>query len=527
MRQYMPYPSIEEMKRGLRRWQAKHPQRLKVQSVGKTLAGRDVLLCKVTDASVDDVDKQVVLITTTHGGREYNSSTSALHLVKWLIGNSPLARETRRRQIVLVMPACAPDAYAEKRYPGVMPDDETTIKGEGNPCLSYWSWTGVMRPDINPEAVAIAKVMDRYMPDVHADLHGFPEADAFMPESTGISWGSGLSRCHNPEVIQRMNIAADRQGFGLRVTDGEFSAGAVRVTAPINVPYRPDSLRKRDHQQLDKDIPGHHFFMRPANISSCTFSYHRYHALSFTMEIGYEQSALARLQGLLEIGNQVWYSEYFHGYPTNHMGNGLLVALAGWGATAAERRRSRVELWSKFGQFCFGYANPPQRGELIAMCATTPQGAKRFLNIRRKVTEEDRQAPAGYPGLLADLLPRIKRDRHFDYASIESAFNRSPVKKYICFSPSGTNDGDAGAVRNGLAIRMFIPDINAAIEQVMLDGRPLAASATDGYLVWSGSGKTVQVNIPPRAVREFHVVTCRYAQSRIYPYGFSEGDWRL
>ena len=523
-RPYLNYPSIAQMKAGLKRWQKRFPKRIKVTRCAKTLNGRDLLLADITDHRLSDEDKQIVLITCTHAGREVNSTTSALHLIKWLIGNSDLASTCRRKQRVLVLPACAPDAYEQDRYPGMKPDDVTRVRGEGNPCMTYWTWTGVMRPDINPEAVAIAKLIERYPPDVHVDLHGFPHRNAYMAESTGISWGSGISRCHKPQIVQLINEAADAAGFSLGNTDGENSAGAVRVTAPIRVPYRPRNLTVQDRASLDRNIPGHHFFLRPPNINATTYSYHRTHALALTMEIGFEQSAVVRLQKLLEIGNQRWPTEYYDGYPTNHMSNGLLVAVAAWGETERQRRRSRVELWSKFDQICFGYPQMPQRGELIGVVSTTTGGARNFFGVKSKRQEESRQAPGGYGDRFEVLLSRLRGHRRFNLKQITEFIGASAVEQYHCFSASAVTRRRCEPLRHGLGFRLFLPDGGAKVRQVHLDGHRLSKSTTDGYLAWAGSGTTVQVNIPPRKVKDFHIVPCRYQQSRIWPDGFCNQD---
>ena len=117
------------------------------------------------------------------------------------------------------------------------------------------------------------------------------------------------------------------------------------------------------------------------------------------MEIGIEQCALAQLKKLMEIGNQRWITEYYPGYPVNVMGYGQLAALSGYGKNAQERRRSRVEIWQKFGQFAVGYGNPPNRGDLIALVVTNSRGATYMFPDNKggkQMSEPNRNSPATY-----------------------------------------------------------------------------------------------------------------------------------
>ncbi|MHA1573542.1 MAG: M14 family zinc carboxypeptidase, partial [Alphaproteobacteria bacterium] len=248
-------PTVKEMEQGLARWQKRYPEALRVESVGKTPGGRDVLLCRITDFAVPDDDKQVVLLTSCHGAMEKNAVTSLLHLIKWLISSDPVAREVRKRQIVLVMPCNNPDGYE---------------KGQRlRDVYMCWDWNGVTDRKRHPEAAILQRVIDAYRQEVHVDLHGFSLAEQMMWESTAISWGAaGYGRSYLPEIPTLMNEAAERAGF--LITMGEQSEGKLLATAPV---------------------PGadEHFYLRRGAVNDCVYSYHQYHTWAFTMEIGFEQ----------------------------------------------------------------------------------------------------------------------------------------------------------------------------------------------------------------------------------------------
>lgn len=515
-RPVVPHPSIAQMRRGLEGWQARFPDRLTLTVPTRSQNGLDVLLARVTDAGIPDEDKQVVLLTCTHAGRELNSTTSVLHFLRWLLGASDLARETRRRQIVYALPAACPEAY-----------EDVSAPKPGNPCMGYWSWQGVLRPDLNPEAVAIAELIERERPEVHVDLHGFPEVDGTMPESTGISWASGIARPHARRVAELMADAADAAGFGVRASEGEAAGGLALTTGPLAVPYRPSTIAEEDHAQLAPELATHHFLHRPPNIPAPVFSYHRVHALAMIMEVGYEQSAVVQLQRLMRVGHERWCTEPEPGYPVNSMGHGLSVAVAAYGETAARRRASRVELWRRLGQIAMGYGNVATRGALTAVFALTPEGGERYLELQARPFDPCEPSPAVAMVTFADLLPRLANAGGFDEPAIRALLERDPVPPCWCFYAPNWPGPEVGPIEHGVGLRLFIPYARARVEQVLLDGRPLPESTTEGWSAWTGSGTIVQANLPPGAVADFHVVQVRYDPGEERPCGFTASDWQL
>lgn len=517
MRPVVDHPHLPEMKKGLKAWQKRFPRRIKVSVCGRSLQGRELFLCQITDFKRSDKDKQVVLITCTDSGAELNATTSCLHLVKWLIGDSPLAKETRKKQIVLAVPVCTPDAYTDVRRP-------KRNSGEGHPNHGYWSWKGVLCPGKNPEALAIAKIMERFKPDVHVDMHGLREKDASMGESTGLVGGGGLCRAYIPEIPALMNKAADQAGFGVAATDAGPSAGMIMTDASRDsLPGHAPDVLKKDLSRLSYDLAAHHFYFQPPQISSCVYSYHKYHALSFVMEIGFEQSALVRMRMLFEIGNQRWPTEYYPGYPVNQIGDGC-VKLAAWGMSSMERRRSRVEIWSKYNQFCHGHGQPLGRDDLIACCATTPVGAREFLGFGRRTMKKNIR----FVEPIDALLKRMNGKPGYDVDRIAAFVRKSPVERCLYFNPGeGKLPKSFKPVKHGLGIRLCIPYAHAKIKRVLLDGYSLKKSKTFGYVSWRGSGTIVQVNIPPGKVRDFHVILCGYDPGEFRPSGFRPEDWIL
>ena len=131
------------------------------------------------------------------------------------------------------------------------------------------------------------------------------------------------------------------------------------------------------------------------------------------------------------------------------------MSVAAWGATAAQRRRSRVELWRCSGQLCYGLVEPqPAAGKMAAVCATSQEGVTRWLG----------------DGALADVLTRLARHPRIDASSLERFFSGSIMQSFR--SPARMSDSQgyggltiaAGSttgpcvgdqpIRHGLAMRM-------------------------------------------------------------------------
>ena len=149
--------TADEYEATIRYWQKKHPRNLTAEVPGKTREGESLYLLKITDPDVSDDDKQIALITALHAGPERSGTTTSMHLIEWLLSDDPEAVETRRRQIVLIMPIINPYAYFETDrfgtsvgidpYTGSGPQNwdlkTMTFKAakEMRNCKRFWMWS--------------------------------------------------------------------------------------------------------------------------------------------------------------------------------------------------------------------------------------------------------------------------------------------------------------------------------------------------------------------------------------------------
>jgi hypothetical protein len=162
----------DEFEATLRYWRTEHPKWLSYERRGYCADSLPIYVLKVTDSTVPDVDKQICLITSLHGGPERLGCTGALAVTEWLLSDDPEAAETRRRQIVLVMPINNPLAFFHTdRFTNGRGIDPYTGNGKGG---KIWDTAkpALKNEDDAPELAALISVVDQYHPDVHADLHG-------------------------------------------------------------------------------------------------------------------------------------------------------------------------------------------------------------------------------------------------------------------------------------------------------------------------------------------------------------------
>lgn len=472
----LPHPSPEQLEAGLKQWADQHPESIRVEVRGKSKQGRPIVMARVTDYGVPDEDKQVAMLTSCHCATELNAPCGLLRLTKWLIGEDPAAAEIRKNQIVLVVPYSNPDGVAEE--------------GKGSEVYVCWGPDGVTNPKAHPEAVALQRIMDEYMPDLHIDYHGFSRAEQKMWETTAMSWASGLSRCYLQEVPHLIDDAADAEGFFIIRNEG--GSGQIRATC---------------------DIPGanDHFYLRSHRPNITIYPYNTFHTLSFIIEAGFEESIVARTRRALQLGQERYRGERYPGYPTNQVGCWTSMAISAWGETARQRRLSRCELWQKLSQMQFGCAHPEPRGSITAVCATTPAGAEKFLKSAN----------------VDAVVEKLKDDPRFDGKALADVADRIPAVRFGISKYFAKYDGKRPAekIEHGLNLRLIVPYADAEVTEIRLDGHLLEESATDGYQLRGNPGTTVEIAIPPGKVQEFHIASCFYDSPTRRRAGFRPEDW--
>lgn len=461
-------PTFAEMAAQLETWQKQHPAKMRLETPGKSVEGRPVFAAVLTDESAPADEKEHVLLTTTHSGIEKGATVAALEIMKWLLSDDDLARAVLRHQVVILMPACNPDGFVKPAFTNV----------HGHDAYMDWNTNGPMSPQQMPEAAAMQAVMDRWQPEVFSDIHGndfsFPGYIHFEGHVSNPSL-----RSYEPEVERLMDEAALAAGF-------------------------PTHRGESDEQRLYiGPLPGlraEKLARKKPRYFAGTYCYDHFHSLTLATENAWPQSALARQQRLLQIGNEVWPGEKHAGYPVRSIATHGHSIVA-YGNTAAERRASRVELWNKQAQIVQGFTNPQFEGFICHAVATTPAAAAKWLG----------------DGTLKGLRTAIENNPRIDAAAVLAELKNHPDGKgqwgdeaKLSLIKPATSKTTPTAIEHGLAIRLRIPYAKSTLQTVRINGHEWSQ---DRFETWVARGyRYLQINLPPDQLKtdDVFIITCRY-----------------
>lgn len=502
--------TLDEYKATLVYWESRHKDILKVEKRGMSVDGLPIYLLRITAPEISDDDKQVALITALHGGPERSGSTTALHIAEWLLGNSPEAVETRRKQIVLIMPIPNPHAFFVMDQfgngQGIDPygsatTDNSSGKRGWNAGVKLWdlSTLAFNVPEKAPEIVAVKSVVDEYQPELHTDLHGvglqeFPVAQLsdrripngiIMVENSGMAYSNIALRPWDPRVLEVISAAAREKGYG---TD------------------RPEADAQRLFFSPAYDVLKEKYWNGGASFYTAHYGYAKHHTMIAASEIAWEESGLVRTRALLGIGNGTWLDERVPGYPVNRVAVFPNHFVTSFGQNASARRRSRVELWSKQGGFSLGQLYPSIEGMDTFVCAVNSDGASK-LDSNLQLFLEKLQ---GVPYVKAETIVKI--------------CNAIPAFIKLAFSSRGIDTAEANtSISNGIGFRLRLSYLKPELLDVRVNGHLLQQSAIDGYECWYADGYTqVQINVPPEKARDLDlfIITCVYKPDVQRAYGW-------
>ena len=488
--------TLDEYRATVEDWQKRHPKILQAEVVERSAEGHPVYLLKITDSSISDEDKQVALITAMHGGAERSGSTTALHLAEWLLGDDPEAAETRRRQILLVMPIIDPYAFFE----GLRSRNSAGIRSYQGGGAENWDLETLTyrKLDQAPEIRAFLGVVDRYQPDAYVDLHG-TGLQSYPEEKVGDG-----KRYQGQTMFEVTGSAYSN--FTLRPWDWRISEAMIQAGLEAGYPSdRYEADAQRGFWVPGLEVLADRLWTGRPLFYTAQYAYIRYHTLLTVLEIGWEQSGVARVKGLLRLGNRPWQGEPYSGYPVDRVKSYVGHFVTSWGGTARERRRSRVELWHKQAGFTQAILYPQTDGRDTYVVAVDGEAAailddepKLFLSNLGRLSYVDRKAVESFAAMGPEVLMSISKARG--------------------------RGGSGGLVQNGLGFRLRLPYRNPELLDVRLNGHLLEKSAHDGYQSWYGNGFTqLQVHVPPEKSRKtsLFIVTVGYIPDEKREYGWT------
>ena len=352
-------------------------------------------------------------------------------------------------------------------------------------------------PNRTPELAAFLGIMDEYKPEMHMDLHG-TGLQAFPDDTMGDRTMKQGQTMFEVSACSYSNCGV--RPWDPRVTDAMVKAG-------IEAGYGSDRA-EADAQRCFYN-PDHKFFSnrlwnapRPDRFRTMFYSYMKYHTMISTTEIGWEESGVARVRGILALGNKPWVDEKFSGYPVTRVRYRAGRFVTAYGENATQRRASRAELFPKQVNFADGMLYPEFEGRATYICAVTPKGMSALDDDPKRFVEKLRDLPDVNADVIAKFVSLGPEHR-------QSASPRALEK--------------AAPIRNGLGFRLRLPHRDPEMLHLALNGHALKPSATDGYEAWYAEGYTqVQIHIPPEKTKklDIYVITCAYKPREKRTYGW-------
>ncbi len=478
--------TLKQYNATLKYWQKKHPEILSVERIGVSASGMKIHLLKITDPDVPDADKQVALITSLHGGPERSGTNTILHLTEWLLGQSDQAKQTRRHQIVLLVPIINPEAFfITDRFLNVNKIDPYTGGGITNWDLKSMSYRKL---DEAPEIKAILQVIDRFQPEIHADMHG-TGLQEFSDEQLGDHTQYQGNTMFEVSGSAYSNYAL--RPWDWRVTEAIIAAG-------IEAGYGSDRFEadaQRGYWGPGMNPIAKKLWVGRPNFYTAQYGYMKYHTMISAFEVGWEESGLARIKGLLNIGNRRWQNEPYKGYPVNRIASFVGHYVMASGDNAEKRRASRVELWNNQHRFSQAILYPQTDGRETYIVATN-QAAGELLNSDKAV-----------------FLDNIQHISGMNHQAVKAFFDFGPEIKLAVSAGEKQTEQKAVSLKESIAFRLRIPYRNPKIVDLRLNGHLLKKSVRNGYSSWYANGYTqLQITVDAKKAAEtsLYIITCAY-----------------
>ena len=492
----------EEYAGTLAHWRKAFPKVAVLESRGMSGQNMPVYLLKITDPAVESTDKQVCLVTTLHSGPERTGTTGAMAFAEWCLSDDPLAVETRKKQVVLIMPCINPLAmFYTDRFRNEHGIDPYTGTGRVGKIWDVKSLS-LIKPEEAPELAAVLSVIDEYKPEVHADLHG-TGLQEYAPDQLG-----SRQMYHGQIMTEVTGVAYSN--YALRPWDWRVTEAMIAAGKEAGFPSdRSEADAQRTFWGPELAPLGKKLWHGSPLFYSAHYGYAKYHTMVITQEVAWEQSLVARMKGLLKIGNNAWLDEHRAAYPVNRMKHFVGHFVTAVGRNATELRASREELWNQQSNFTLGFMYPQTDGRESLVCATTAAA-------KRAVAEGD----------VVTLKHNLRTLLGGSAANIERFIAVGPELKLVMDTPSvqllASQESDDAKLEHGIGFRLRLPYRAPTKLDVQLNGVALKPSATDGYESWFADGFTqVQVTVPAaKAKVGLFFITCGYEPDEQRPTGW-------
>ncbi len=294
----VPYPTYEDVMQESKAIADHGGEMASFEEIGVSTKGRPIPLLTLTDPSVPNENKSVILVAGGTDGNEEVGRAVALGLARAL--TEPQRRIHLQRQVVLIVPVTNPDGTVL---------DLRDKEGNG----AGFSASQVHLPG-KPPATAEGRVMrelvETWIPDAHFDFHGLAGGgmgdSMYLYPTVNSKWSIPMLY----HVAREMEEAGARAGF-------------------------PQDGRPRLWWQPRTNLPG---WLARNHSAFCMVmeGTENYYPIEDSVRAG-----LARMLRLLEIGEETRPFHVHPNYPCDVVNGGYMGAIMPFGKNYTERRRSR------------------------------------------------------------------------------------------------------------------------------------------------------------------------------------------
>lgn len=485
--------TLEEYEATLSYWSETYPDIFTKEKIGESREGMGIYLVRITSPSSSADTRQHSLITALHGGPERSGTTSCMRVIEWLLSNDEEARITRENQDVWIIPIINPYAYfTTDRFGNSLKIDPYTGGGLANWDLETLEFRAIERA---PEMRAFLETVDRFQPEAHIDLHGTGLQE--YPDDL-----LGKRQRYQGQIMTEITGSA-YSNYALRPWDWRITDAMIRAGAEAGF---PSDRFEADAQRLlmgnaTAPLASQHWRGR-AQFYSAQYGYAKYHTLIAALEIAWEESALARTKAWLSFGNQVADGESEPGYPVDRVKAFVGHFVTASGRTAAERRKSRIRLWQSQSQFSQGFLYPQTDGRILYTVTT-----------KGDVLDSDSET----------FLSNLKSSGLKEVANIRQFIESGPEIKLAV--EKGRGEKADTPTESGIGFRLRIPDRDATIDEIQLNGRDLPKQKMNGYQAFPGRGyQQVQINLDGEsalAENDVFVISLRYTPAQKRTVGWT------
>ena len=480
-------PTLEEYIETMDYWSEKYPQAFSFEKLGENTEKQPIFLAKLSDRTIPDSNKYVILVTALHSGAERSGAAGCLNLMEWLLGGSEEAKQTLRNHIVYVMPIVNPYAFFTKERMGNSIGVDPYSAGRGK----EWDVKELklINPSRTPEIDAFMKAVDLSQPEVHVDIHGV--AMHYTGQLVGASVGSAGSnyalRPWDWRVSEAMIKAGNEEGFGYH----RMECDAQRLF------FMPQAEGRENF-----------FWMGRPYFYTAHYAYMKYHTMLLTIETGWAEESVAAMKGLFRLGNSTKESAY----PVDVIKSNMNVMLCAYGNTPEEKRRSRKELWEKEALFAIGILYPETDCRVMAIFITDPKASETLLRNGRD--------SGRWGSIHTDrFIENIKDIKYIAAKGIADFISSGPQKEILiekALSPTNVQS----PICNGISFMLRIPYKDPQITDLRLNGYVVSESMLEKY--YENGYTNIMINVSPEKIagKDMFIISCSYSPATPRKYGW-------